>query len=101
MPKMKLSVPHTLDKTQAAARLKGYFEKLREYGGDRVSDLKEEWADDHTLNFGFTTYGIRIEGQMAVQEKQVAIDATIPIAAMMFKGKIEQQTREQLEKALA
>jgi hypothetical protein len=37
---------------------------------------------------------------MTVEPNEVKINGALPFAAMMFKGKIEQSVREELEKAL-
>ena len=38
---------------------------------------------------------------MTVEPNQVVLQGSLPFAAMMFKGKIEQTVKEELEKALA
>jgi hypothetical protein len=76
------------------------LDKLLERYGDQVSNLRQSWQDN-VLDFGFTTYGFGISGNMTVDENEVRLDGQIPFAAMMFKGKIEQSLREQMTKTLA
>jgi putative polyhydroxyalkanoate system protein len=100
MPKMSVSVPHALGQEVAAERLKGFLGKIKEKYQSQVSNLEESWAGN-TLNFGFTTFGFPIKGAVAVDQSDVKLDGEIPFAAMMFKGKIEQEIKDQLNKLLA
>jgi len=85
---------------QAKERLQSLFSKIKEKYGDQVSNLEESW-DGNKLAYAFSTFGFNIKGDMNVEPNEVQINGTIPFAAMMFKGKIEQSVREQLEKTLA
>ena len=100
MPALKMTFPHQLGRQTAEERLQTRLEKLLDRYGDQVSNLRQSWTDN-VLNFGFTTYGFTIQGNATVEENEVRLDAQIPFAAMMFKGKIEQALREQMTKVLA
>lgn len=99
MPKFNVAVPHTMSQPEAAEKLKGFTEKIKEYYQDQVSDLEQSWEGD-VLNFKFATFGMKVSGQMAVEEEQVVVSGDLPFAAAMFKGKIESGMREQLTKLL-
>ena len=73
---------------------------LTEKSGNQVSDLQQSWDGD-TLNFHFKTYGIAIDGGITIGDNELNLAGDIPFAAMMFKGKIESQIREQLERIVA
>ena len=100
MPSMTLAVPHQLGQEGATDRLKHFLEKVKRHYSGQVSDLSENWTDN-LLQFGFTTYGFRIDGKLTVEPAQIVIDGQLPFAAMMFKGKIEQSIRSELTKLLA
>ncbi len=99
MPSVKLSVPHELGQEEAAARLKGFFEKVKQRYQNQVSDLEEAWSGN-SLDFGFRTYGFQIKGRMEVEPAEVNFGGQIPFAAMAFKGKIEQTVRDELTRVL-
>ncbi len=99
MPQLSMTIPHELDKEQAVERLKAGFGRIREDYSDKVTDLEETW-NDSTLTFGFKTFGFKIKGSVAVEPSQVALAGELPFAAMMFKGAIEQQVRDQINKLL-
>jgi putative polyhydroxyalkanoate system protein len=95
MPKLTISVPHALDQQAATERLQGILEKMKERYQNQFSDLEESWQGN-VLSFGFKTFGIAIKGTMDVQPTEVKVDAELPFAAMMFKGKIEQELKTTL-----
>lgn len=100
MPKFGVRVPHTLTKEDARSRLERFIEVLTAKSGNQVSDLQQSWEGD-TLKFGFKTYGIAINGGITVEDNDLSLAGDLPFAAMMFKGKIESEIREQLEKIVA
>lgn len=100
MPKLSLTVPHTLEQPEAENRIKTLISKLKDRHGANVSDLVEEWVGN-VLKFGFKTFGFKVGGTMSVDDKGVNVQGDIPLAAMMFKGRIENEIRETLSKFLA
>jgi len=95
MPKLTVNVPHTLGQQAATERLQGILEKMKERYQDKFSDLEESWLGN-VLSFGFKTFGFGIKGTMDVQPEEVKVDADLPFAAMMFKGKIETELKSTL-----
>jgi hypothetical protein len=100
MPSLKLTFPHQLGQPEAAERLKILLSRVKEKYQDQVTNLQESW-NDNTLTFSFSTYGFKVNGDVVVQPTEVQLDGQIPMAAMIFKGKIEGAIREQLAKVLA
>ncbi|HTQ40192.1 MAG TPA: polyhydroxyalkanoic acid system family protein [Pirellulales bacterium] len=100
MPSLKLTFPHQLGQEEAAARLKNLLAKVKDKYQAQVSDLQEVW-NGNTLNFSFSTYGFKVAGDVFVQPSEVQLDGQIPMAAMMFKGKIENAIKDQLAKELS
>jgi len=96
MPKFGVRVPHSLTQQEARSRLERFIETF----GGQVSDLQQSWEGD-TLNFRFKTYGIQLEGGIAVTENELNLTGDLPFSAMMFRGKIESGIREQLERLVA
>jgi len=99
MPKFNVTLSHPLSQQDAIDRLSRFADTLREKFQDKVSDLEQSW-NGNVLNFGFKTYGIAIKGTITVTDKQVALVGELPFTAMMFKGKIESEIREQLTRLL-
>jgi len=99
MPQLSVAVPHALDRGEVVARLKGHSEALRSSFGTHVQDFEETW-DNHALVFRFKTFGMSVDGRVSVEPAEVQTTVNLPLAAMMFKGTIEKQMREGLEKLL-
>jgi Putative polyhydroxyalkanoic acid system protein (PHA_gran_rgn) len=100
MPSLQLTFPHQLGQEEAVSRLKRLLTKVKDKYQDQVSNLQESWSDNK-LTFGFTTYGFNVSGNVLVEPAQVRLDGQIPMAAMIFKGKIEGAIRDQMAKELA
>jgi len=100
MPSVQVTIPHQLGQEEALARLKRFLTKVKNRYETQVSDLTETWADN-VVQFGFKTYGFTVSGQMTVEPADVRFDAKVPLAAMMFKGKIEQTLRDEIARVLA
>lgn len=99
MPKMNVEVPHQLTADEAKSRLERKAEFLESRFGDQVKDMTQSWVGN-VLNFGFKTMGMRFDGSVGVEDQRVVVNGDIPFAAMMFKGKIESEIRQQLEQIL-
>lgn len=100
MPKLTMAVPHALGKEEAARRLREKFDAVRGSFGGQVSDLVETWNDSR-LDFGFSTMGMKVAGNVTVGEQDVQMSADLPFAALMFKGMIESRIRSELDQLLA
>jgi hypothetical protein len=97
VPKLNMEVPHALTADEAKNRLQKKAEFMQGSYGDQVKDMTQSW-DGNTLNFGFKTLGMRFDGNLAVEDNKVVLNGDLPFAAMMFKGKIESEIRQQLER---
>jgi putative polyhydroxyalkanoate system protein len=93
-------VRHQLGRQEAIQRLQAFVEQLRERYQEHVSHLEGDW-EDNQLQFGLTTFGMSITGAVTVEDDTARVEGKLPLAAMMFKGKIESAITEELERALA
>ena len=80
-------------------RLQHFSEVIKESYGERVSDLTESWRDDG-LDFAFSAMGFATTGAITVEATSVHVTSSLPVAAMFFKGRLENGLRERLEKLL-
>jgi putative polyhydroxyalkanoate system protein len=100
MSQLTMETSHNLGRDEAARRLKEKFGAVRQRYASHVNDLKETWVD-HTLSFGFKAMGMGVTGTVYVEDASVRLDAQLPMAAMLFKGSIERQIRQELDGLLA
>jgi len=99
MPKLSFAVPHALEPDEVVQRLKQESDVLRSSFGHQIQSLEETW-EDHTLTFRFTAFGMSVDGRIAVEPAQVLTTANVPLAAIMFKGIIEEKVRGRLDELL-
>jgi hypothetical protein len=100
MPKFSTEVPHQLGTQEATERLKSFLEQVQEQYQDQVSSLSGDW-DENVLTFSLTTDGFTIDGTLTVEEQLARLSGTLPMAASLFRGKIEQSIAGELQRALA
>jgi hypothetical protein len=99
VPKFQMEVPHSHSAEEARSRLERFVESLQAKFQDKVSDLQQAW-EGNTLTFSFKSFGFKIAGAIASLENKLDVSGDIPFAAMMFKGKIESEIREQLSRLM-
>lgn len=97
MPKLNLEIPHQLSIDEARQRLQKFSELLESKFQDQVGELDQSW-EGNSLAFAFKTFGIKIQGKIEVKDDTLSLAGDLPFSAMMFKGKIESEIREQLER---
>lgn len=100
MPKMNVSVPHSLDPEEAIRRIKNLVGDMKKQFGDRLTDLTENWRGNNG-QFAFKAMGFDVSGTVQVDSKEVRIEGTLPFAASMFKGRIESAIQEKARQLLA
>lgn len=99
MPKVQFSIPNPVGEAKAVELLNTFMPRIQAQYKDMIKDLEQKW-DASTLSFGFKTMGMKIAGSLAVSADAVAVHIDLPIAAMMIKGRIEQEIRSGLERLL-
>ncbi len=99
MPKFNFTVPHQLSAEDAKSRLERLADSFKAKYKDNLGDLQQGWEGDR-LSFGFKTFGIKVSGKIDVADDAIAVEGDLPFSAMMFKGKIESEMRQQLERLL-
>jgi len=100
MPTFSAEVPHQLGQEPATVRLKHFLEQVRVQYKDFVTDLQGNWVDN-ILTFSLKTYGFKIDGTLTVDDKAVRLAGNLPLAALVFRGKIEQSIAGELRRELS
>jgi hypothetical protein len=100
MVPLNVSVTHCLGQPAAIDRVQQLLDRLqREYAG-QISDVRGQW-DDNQLKFGFSVSGLPIDCKLTVQESDVSVSSDLPLAAALFRGKIESWIRDELRGLLS
>ena len=99
MAKYHVAVPHALGQAVAQTRVEEFLVGVARDYAEHISDVQGQWSDN-ALHFGFVATGLRINGTLVVLERVVEVSGPLPLMAAMFRGRIEQTIREQLQKLL-
>jgi len=100
MPSYSVSVQHDLGQAAARQRVDAFLETvLRDYA-QSISNVDGQWTENR-LAFRFITSGLNISGMLIVEETIIAVSGPLPLAAVLFRGRIEQQIREELRRLLS
>jgi hypothetical protein len=100
MPRLNTTTEHQLGESEALRRLKEGFSMARTAYQEQVKDLMEQW-DGNKLLFAFKAAGMKIAGELTVEDRCIALGVDLPLAAMIFKRAIEQQIHAKLGELLA
>lgn len=100
MPKVVLTVPHELGQSTAQTRVANLVTDVRAKYGGQLTDVREEW-NGNTCELGWKSMGMGMTATLVVNDADVMVDGTMPMAFMAFKGKMEGIVRDRLTQALA
>jgi len=100
MPKFGAEVTHELGREEAQKRLQSFAQDVRTLYQGQVTEMVETWDEQGNLQFAFSVFGLKIDGNLVVEEYSATVVGNLPFAAVVFKSKVEQEIRNQLERAL-
>ena len=100
MPSYSVSVAHSLGQPAARQRVESFLEQVVRDYGDYVSNVEGQWTGNR-LAFHLMTSGLQISGQLTVEESLICVTGPLPLAAVLFRGRIEQQIRQELLRLLS
>ena len=101
MPKISISKEHALNQAAVTTVIKSKIAQALSENTGAVSQFKETWLNDHTMQFAFKAMGMSVDGVLKSLPNQVSVDVSLPLAAMMVKGLIESRLKEEIGKILA
>ena len=100
MAALNINIPHSLPKEEALSRIKGLLQQVKEEQANVVSNVKETWQDDKG-EFSFTAMGFDLSGLIDVKDDGIDINAELPFAVSLFKGKIKEIITEKATQLLS
>ena len=100
MSSLNINIPHNLTKEEALLRIKGLLQQVRDEQANIVSNVQENWQDDKG-QFSFSAMGFDLSGLIDVKDDGVDINADLPFAVSLFKGKIKEVITEKATQLLS
>jgi hypothetical protein len=67
---------------------------------DKINDLRQSW-NGYVGEFEVSGMGQKASGTVAANRSDVTVEITLPLAALLFKSKIESGIRDTLTRVLA
>ncbi len=100
MAGFQVSVPHAIGRDAALARVERFLDDVRQSYAAHISEVRGQWSENR-LDFSFSATGLPVQGTLVVEDSAVQVSGPLPFAALLFRGKIEQTIRQELEKLLS
>lgn len=100
MPGFSVAVPHNLSAADAKNRIQKLVGDLQKQFAGMIQNVQEKWADDRA-DFSFDAMSFAISGSLFIEPSQVRIEGTLPMAALPFKGRIEEAVRSKATELLS
>lgn len=100
MSSLNINIPHNLTKEEALSRIKGLLQQVRDEQANIVSNVQENWEGDKG-QFSFSAMGFDLSGLIDVKDDGVDINADLPFAVSLFKGKIKEVITEKATQLLS
>lgn len=101
MPKFRVSVPHDHPRDQVVNRLQDFSQSIRRESPVELTEIVERWDDQGNLEFSFKAMNLSVSGNLMVEIDQIVVHGKLPLAAVMFRGMIENQIEEKIRQALS
>ena len=93
MANFDISIPHQLSQEEAMKRIQNLLTDTKREHGDKISQLEEKWTGN-TGEFSLKAMGFTVSGKLTVNPSTIDIEAELPFAASLFKGKIKELIEE-------
>ena len=94
MPKISLSHRTSLTGSEIKEKAEKMIPEALEKFGDKVSDIHQVWIGN-TLEFSLKVMRrFSVSGKAMAKDGIITVEVKIPLAAIPFKGKIEEKIRE-------
>jgi hypothetical protein len=98
---MRVTVPHKLTRAEVRKRL---AERAQELAGNvpgGVAEVTTDWVDDDLVDVTIAAMGQNLSGHIAIEDHQVVIDLSLPLALTFVEPMIAGTVKEQGQKLLA
>ena len=95
MPALHISMPHSLGSAEALARMQQFVARLAAQHAHHISHVEQQWTGN-VGRFKLHLMGFAVEAVVTVGETGVRMEGTMPWAAALFRGRIEETIRREV-----
>ncbi|RYF99585.1 MAG: hypothetical protein EOO02_16635 [Chitinophagaceae bacterium] len=100
MSKLDISVPHSLPRDEAQAKIKNLLASLQQEHKDTIQGVTEEW-NGYEGKFSFKVKGMEVAGLLSVEPDHVRLESDLPFMVSFFKDTIANIIKDRAGKLLA
>ena len=100
MPSIKSSVPHQLGIDEAKQRITRLITEAKGQLGKTVSEVEESWTENRGT-FRFRAMGFSVSGHLQVESTTVLVEVSLPLAALPFRSRLENDLIKRAKELLA
>lgn len=93
MAKIQLEHKTSLSVSEIKEKAEELINSALEEFEDKISDTHQKW-EGNTLLFSLRVMGFSVSGKATAQDNLIIVEAKLPFAAGMFKGKIRDKFHE-------
>lgn len=98
---MRVTVPHKLTRAEVRKRLTERAQELAGSVPGGVAEVTTDWVDDDLVDLTIAAMGQNLSGHIAIEDHQVVIDLSLPLALSFVEPMIAGTVKEQGQKLLA
>ncbi len=98
---MRVTVPHDLSREEVRQRLRERAQDLAGSVPGGMAQVTTNWLNDDTVDLAIAAMGQNLTGSIAIEDRQVVIDLTLPLALSFVEPMIAGTIKEQGQKLLA
>jgi putative polyhydroxyalkanoic acid system protein len=99
MSDLVVSVSHQLSQDEALRRIQAAVARAKAQYSDKIENLRDSW-DGYSGAFQVSGMGQKASGTATVNPANVTVQIKLPLAASLFKSRIESGIREALTRIL-
>jgi hypothetical protein len=96
---MTIFQSHNLPFDVAKFKIDQLLNDLQKKYAELISNPQKQWQLN-TMNFSFNIMGMPIKGYVQVNELECTLTGNLPLAAQLFRNKIEKIIKEQMQETL-
>jgi hypothetical protein len=94
MPKLTLSIPHQLTRTEAKARIQAHLSEVQRQFGHVLGPIHHRWSGD-MLDFTVLPAGQSVSGQAFVEDHVVRVEVALPWMFALLTAAVKQKVERQ------
>ena len=98
---MRVTVPHQLPREEVRQRLRDRAQDLAGSVPGGMAQVTTSWVNDDVVDLAIAAMGPNLTGNIVIEDDQVVIDLTLPLALTFVESMIAGTVKEQGQKLLA